>query len=76
MTVILSQQVGTEGKRRTCSATCHRATKDKCACICGGRYHGIARGKTGPKNVEEADAMRTKEGTVMDKLEQVEKDST
>jgi hypothetical protein len=29
----------TQGNRR-CDATCHTATKDKCGCICGGKYHG------------------------------------
>ena len=28
-----------EGMKR-CDARCHNATKPKCACICGGRYHG------------------------------------
>lgn len=59
MTVILSQQVGNEGKLRVCNATCHNAAKPKCACICGGKYHGIARRQGGykPKNVEEAESI-------------------
>lgn len=43
MTTIMSQsQHGAGGgvKGRRCDATCHRAKKPKCACICGGRYHG------------------------------------
>lgn len=28
-----------QGTRR-CDASCHTARKPKCACICGGRYHG------------------------------------
>lgn len=28
-----------EGSRR-CDATCHNATHEKCACVCGGRFHG------------------------------------
>lgn len=60
VTVILSQQ-GSDGHRRTCSGTCHAAKKDKCACICGGRFHGVARGRGThrPENVEEAEKMRT-----------------
>ena len=58
MTVILSQKIGSEGRTRTCSGTCHRAKKDKCTCVCAHKYHGIARdGKQGPKNIEEAEAM-------------------
>jgi len=45
MTVILTQRI--DGKLRACSATCHNAVKDKCSCICGGKYHG---GKTVPRN--------------------------
>ncbi len=26
--------------RRRCDATCHGARGPRCACICGGRYHG------------------------------------
>ena len=29
-----------DGMRR-CDATCHKAKGGKCACICGGLYHGI-----------------------------------
>jgi hypothetical protein len=58
MTVILSQKVGNEGRARTCSGTCHGARKPKCACICGGRYHGITRGGgERPKNIEEAETL-------------------
>lgn len=32
-------QGNSEGTRR-CDGTCHNAKKPKCACICGGRYHG------------------------------------
>lgn len=32
-------QGNSEGQRR-CDGTCHNAKKPKCACICGGRYHG------------------------------------
>lgn len=32
-------QGNSEGSRR-CDGTCHKARKPKCACICGGRYHG------------------------------------
>jgi hypothetical protein len=32
-------QGNSEGTRR-CDGTCHHAKKPKCACICGGRYHG------------------------------------
>ena len=84
MTVILSQKVGTEGRTRTCSGTCHTAKKDKCACICAGKYHGIARGEGAhrPKNIEEAEEM-VRDAPVrvfpvehverpLDKLEQIE----
>lgn len=44
---------------RRCDSTCHAAAGPKCVCICGGKYHGISSGKdAGPKNVEEAEAMR------------------
>lgn len=32
-------QGNSEGERR-CDATCHKAKKPGCTCICGGRYHG------------------------------------
>lgn len=38
MATIMTQG-NSEGTRR-CDGTCHKATKPKCACICGGRYHG------------------------------------
>jgi hypothetical protein len=38
MATILTQG-NSEGTRR-CDGTCHHARKPKCACICGGRYHG------------------------------------
>jgi hypothetical protein len=28
------------GGERRCDATCHKARKPQCTCICGGRYHG------------------------------------
>ncbi len=28
------------GSRRRCDATCHGARGKRCACICGGWYHG------------------------------------
>lgn len=36
---ILSESHSGRATRR-CDATCHRAKKPDCACICGGRYHG------------------------------------
>ena len=40
MTTIMSQHgAGGGEKGRHCNATCHRAKKPQCACICGGRYH-------------------------------------
>lgn len=39
MTTIITAQTGS-GKKRTCNGTCHAAKKDKCTCICGGRFHG------------------------------------
>lgn len=42
MSTIMSQHgAGGGEKGRHCNATCHRAKKPKCACICGGRYHGV-----------------------------------
>ncbi len=32
------------GTRRRCDATCHNALKPKCACVCGGAYHGKRAG--------------------------------
>ena len=41
MATIMSQHgAGGGEKGRHCNATCHRAKKPQCACICGGRYHG------------------------------------
>lgn len=34
------------GERRRCDATCHRAKKPECACICNGRYHGTGSSET------------------------------
>jgi hypothetical protein len=33
-------QGGSDRKMRRCDGTCHKAKKPKCACICGGKYHG------------------------------------
>lgn len=33
-----------DGSTRRCDGVCHGAnpeTKDKCACVCGGRLHGV-----------------------------------
>ena len=42
MATIMAQYGAERGgvKGRRCDATCHRAKKPRCACICGGRYHG------------------------------------
>lgn len=32
--------MGNSNGTRRCDATCHKATKQKCSCVCGGRYHG------------------------------------
>lgn len=32
-----------EGVKGRCDAKCHRATNEKCDCMCGGRYHGAGR---------------------------------
>src|SRR5260370_16862779 len=46
MATLMSQSFGKggQGKNRRCDATCHRARKPDCACICGGRYHGKGDG--------------------------------
>lgn len=31
---------GDNNGTRRCDATCHKAKKPGCTCICGGRYHG------------------------------------
>jgi hypothetical protein len=38
MTIIT--QGNSDGTRRRCDSTCHKARRPKCSCICGGRYHG------------------------------------
>ena len=38
MSTIMTQ--GDSDGQRRCDATCHKAKKPKCTCICGGRYHG------------------------------------
>lgn len=35
------------GKKGRCNATCHNAKHDKCACMCGGKFHGSARQEGG-----------------------------
>lgn len=37
--MVIMTQGDSDGTRR-CDGTCHKAKKPKCACICGGRYHG------------------------------------
>lgn len=32
--------MGGLGKNQRCDATCHKAKRPRCGCICGGRYHG------------------------------------
>jgi hypothetical protein len=60
MTAILSQSV--EGRARSCDAKCHRAKRPSCHCICGGKYHGIARDRTEPSSLEEAEKMLSHQG--------------
>lgn len=40
-TILMMENPGSY--RRRCDATCHNATHQDCACICGGRYHGAAK---------------------------------
>jgi hypothetical protein len=40
--VTIMTQGNSDGTRR-CDGTCHNATKPKCTCICGGRYHGAGQ---------------------------------
>lgn len=44
--------------RRRCDATCHRATRPLCACICGGAYHGCARQGYVVRSVVDAELAR------------------
>lgn len=39
-------QGNSDGERR-CDATCHKAKKAGCVCICGGRYHGKGSSEAG-----------------------------
>lgn len=56
MATIMSYS-SSDGTRR-CDARCHQATQPECECICGGRYHGCARGRSdGPRTVVEAELM-------------------
>ncbi len=51
----LMTQGNSEGTRRG-DATCHKAKKPECACICGGRYHGCAAdGSPPPRCLEDAE---------------------
>ncbi len=38
-TLIVEEDPGRRGRR--CDAICHGALGSRCACICGGRYHGM-----------------------------------
>ena len=29
-------------KARKCTIVCHESREERCTCICGGKYHGIA----------------------------------
>lgn len=42
--VAVMQQVDANGRVRQCNRVCHDSLGPKCRCICGGRYHGSARG--------------------------------
>jgi len=48
MATIMSQGFGRGGLGRSqrCDATCHKASRPKCVCICGGRYHGAGSSAT------------------------------
>jgi hypothetical protein len=46
-----------EGERR-CTAACHEATGQNCACVCGGRFHGAARRSGGVEAVQREAAKR------------------
>lgn len=51
------------GARFRCDARCHDATGAKCACICGGRYHGKKSGSTElHAAIKETEAAVCKEG--------------
>jgi hypothetical protein len=40
VSTIMSVSGSDPSERRRCDATCHRAKKPNCKCICNGRYHG------------------------------------
>ena len=74
MTTIMTFKVGDQGRARVCNATCHRATKEDCSCVCSGRYHGIATRRSGnplPENTVEAEALIAKSRKEQQKLDAV-----
>ena len=66
MATIMSQGFGRggQGSNQRCDATCHKAQRPKCVCICRGRYHG--RGSS-----ESAQQQLTKDWLGEDWVEQV-----
>ena len=51
MTTLISYETS-GGKKGRCDAQCHNAAGKKCACCCGGRYHGAGRDGTLGQKVE------------------------
>jgi hypothetical protein len=41
-----------EGIKRRCDDKCHSAEHPRCACICGGGYHGASKQPGGVKQVQ------------------------
>lgn len=50
---VVMEQIGSDGRRRQCNASCHNAKKPICRCICGGKFHGSARNGTFEQKVDE-----------------------
>jgi hypothetical protein len=74
MTTIMTWETS-GGKKGRCDARCHKAIHPKCACICGGRYHGSAHRPGGVEQavkdtweeaIQEAEAKAKAEGMELD----------
>lgn len=74
MTTIMTWETS-GGKKGRCDGRCHKAIHPKCACICGGRYHGSAHRPGGVEQavkdtweeaIQEAEAKAKAEGMKLD----------
>ena len=50
MTTVMT--LGDSDGERRCTAACHEAAGQACACVCGGRFHGAARRPGGVEAVQ------------------------